>query len=57
MRKVSGWESQGRFMKSKTGAFQRTPKTDTDRARGWRERYEKLIPGKENYLSKESELE
>lgn len=44
-------------MESEAGACQRSPKTDIDRARGWSEGYEKLIPGKENYLSKESRLE
>lgn len=52
-----GEESQARFMKSEAGAFQRTPKTNTHRARGWREGYKKLIPRKENYLSKERHLE
>lgn len=43
-------------MKNEAGTFQRTPKTDTDSARGWREEYEKLTPGKEKYLSKERGL-
>lgn len=36
-------------MKSEVGALQRTPKTNTYRARGRKEGYEKLIPSKENF--------